>query len=118
MQKYEGCFILEVPLESAQENFKKIDKILKTHGAIVTETREIGQKTFAYPINKKTEGVYFFILMEAPPSFVQDSREDLQLEKPLLRYLIDIPKELRLRKRKLRKKKGATPVKASVESKS
>jgi small subunit ribosomal protein S6 len=88
--KYEITFI--VPEEVTQE---PVSKILGSAGAKVVNVKEIGVKSFAYPIAKLNQGRYFCLKFEIEPELLVKLEKSLKTEKNVLRHLV--VRELRVR---------------------
>ena len=67
MTKYEIMFIVQPNLE--EEAWKKVvkslEKSLTSNNAVITLSKELGQKEFAYEIKKYKSGYYFLYNIEA-----------------------------------------------------
>lgn len=67
MRNYEIMFIVKATL--GEDEIKKVAKsfenILTTNGATITNSKEMGQKEFAYEIKKMKSGYYFLLEIEA-----------------------------------------------------
>lgn len=67
MTKYEIMFIVQPNLE--EETLKKVvkslEKTLTSNNAVITLSKELGQKEFAYEIKKYKSGYYFLYNIEA-----------------------------------------------------
>ena len=67
MTKYEIMFIVQPNLE--EEDLKKVvkslEKTLTSNNAVITLSKELGQKEFAYEIKKYKSGYYFLYNIEA-----------------------------------------------------
>lgn len=61
MRKYEIMFIVRPDLEenSVKEVVKKLEKVLTDNKAVITLSKELGQKEFAYEIKGFKSGFYF-----------------------------------------------------------
>ena len=67
MRKYEIMFIVKPDLEekAAKETVKKLEKTLTDNKAVITLSKELGQKEFAYEIKKMKSGFYYLYNIEA-----------------------------------------------------
>ncbi|MBQ9854145.1 MAG: 30S ribosomal protein S6 [Bacilli bacterium] len=61
MRKYEIMFIVRPDLEenAVKETVKKLEKVLTDNKAVITLSKELGQKEFAYEIKGFKSGFYF-----------------------------------------------------------
>lgn len=90
MRKYELVVILtsEIKAEEQEETISRIKKIISNVKGGLISTNDWGKKEFAYPINKKTSGVYFLFEYQAEPQTVLLVKQKLQLEEKVVRYLL------------------------------
>ena len=67
MRKYEIMFIVRPTLseDEIKKVVKNFENVITTNGAKVVETKELGQKEFAYEIKKLKSGYYFLFEVEA-----------------------------------------------------
>ena len=66
MRKYEIMFIVRPDLEEkdVKETVKKLEKTLTDNKAIITLSKELGQKEFAYEIKGFKSGFYYLYNVE------------------------------------------------------
>ena len=57
-------------------------------GGIIDKVDPWGKRKLAYPIRKQTEGQYFFLKAQMPPSFIADLERNLRFVEPVMRFLI------------------------------
>lgn len=67
MRNYEIMFIVRPTLseDEIKKVVKNFENVITTNGAKVVETKELGQKEFAYEIKKLKSGYYFLFEVEA-----------------------------------------------------
>ena len=67
MRNYEIMFIVRPDVEEAtvKNTVKALEKVLTDRKAKITLSKELGQKEFAYEINKFKSGFYFLYNIEA-----------------------------------------------------
>ena len=67
MRNYEIMFIVRPDVEEAvvKNTVKLLEKVLTDRKAKITLSKELGQKEFAYEINKFKSGFYFLYNIEA-----------------------------------------------------
>ena len=67
MRKYEIMFIVRptVSEDELKNVVKNFSDILTNNGATITDTKEMGQREFAYEIKKFKSGYYFVFEVEA-----------------------------------------------------
>ena len=90
LNKYETIVILDerrnedggkVFIESFQEFIKELE-------GITLETEEMGLRQLAHPINKKSSGYYWDVIIELPPNKVLEVKEKFRLDQSVLRLEI------------------------------
>jgi small subunit ribosomal protein S6 len=86
---YETTFIINSYLEDAQIDaiISKVEDILTRNSVQINVFDKIGRKRLAYPIKKKNNGYYCYIVFEAIPDFIAKLERVYQLEEGILRYL-------------------------------
>jgi small subunit ribosomal protein S6 len=67
---------------------EKVDGLLKEISAKVISVDDWGIKRFAYPVEKETEGYYYFVKFSAVPLSVQNIKKPLTLDAGMLRYML------------------------------
>lgn len=67
MTKYEIMFIVQPNLEeeALKKVVKSLEKTLTSNNAVITLSKELGQKELAYEIKKYKSGYYFLYNIEA-----------------------------------------------------
>ena len=90
MKNYEVNFIVS-PVLSSDEISKAAQKYeahLKENGASIVHVAEMGLRQLAYPINRKSSGVYYCIEFETPNAAFLDNMELLmKRDDAILRFL-------------------------------
>jgi small subunit ribosomal protein S6 len=90
MNQYELLFI--IPAKHTEEEIggliEKVNGIVKTAGAEIKETHQLGRRRLAYPINDVRNGVYVLSYFEAAPDLIDKINQTLRLSTELLRHLI------------------------------
>lgn len=94
-RKYELTVIFSPQLSSsdltkAQKTIK--DLVAKVDGKIV-KSEDWGTRKLAYEVNKQTEGVYRFFIVELPPDALSKLDREFKLLTEILRYLFVIFEE-------------------------
>lgn len=86
---YETTFIVNAALED-----QTIDSIVtntvdfvKNNGGTITTLDKWGRRRLAYPIQKKHNGYYVYLLFESPASMLPQLERFFQLEENIIRYL-------------------------------
>jgi small subunit ribosomal protein S6 len=86
---YETTFIINSYLEDTQIEsiISKVQDTLAKNSIQINVFDKIGRKRLAYPIKKKNNGYYCYIVFEATPDFITKLERVYQLEEGILRYL-------------------------------
>jgi small subunit ribosomal protein S6 len=92
MNNYE-LMVIFTPVLSDEE-FKtaqaKFAAIVKDNGGEVTHTNPWGLKSLAYPINKKTTGLYWVMEYTAPTSFNEKLKTQLLRDETVMRHMYTV----------------------------
>ncbi len=86
---YETTFIINSYLEDPQIEaiINSVEETIKKNGGIIKVFDKIGRKRLAYPIKKKNNGYYCYIVFESTPDFISKLERFYKLEEGILRYL-------------------------------
>jgi small subunit ribosomal protein S6 len=86
---YETTFIINSYLEDPQIEaiISKVEETITKNGGMIKVFDKIGRKRLAYPIKKKNNGYYCFVLFESAPELITKLERYYQLEENVLRYL-------------------------------
>lgn len=93
MRQYEIMIILDPEVDDRQVQ-ALIDNHLKPvtkAGATVTNIDIMGRRRFAYDINKKSEGTYVVVNLEAEPAVVKEFDRRLGIDEKVLRAKVFRP---------------------------
>ena len=89
MNNYE-LMVIFTPVLS-DEDFKasqaKYTDFIKSHGGEVVHTNPWGLKSLAYPIQKKTTGLYWVLEYKAPSTFNEQLKIQLLRDENVLRHM-------------------------------
>ena len=90
MNKYEMMFIVKSQGEEkdVKSVVSSIEKVLKDNNAKVTESKELGLKKLAYPINKEINGYYYLINFDATKDVIAEINRKIRINENVLRHLI------------------------------
>ena len=92
MNNYE-LMVIFTPVLS-EEDFKAAQKryeaLVKDNGGEVTNTNPWGLKSLAYPIAKKTTGLYWVMEYTAPTSFNEKLKIQLLRDESQMRYMFTV----------------------------
>jgi small subunit ribosomal protein S6 len=95
MKKYEIMYILKADLdEAARKNeISKLQGILESQKAKVTDVKEWGVKDFAYPMNKQTKGYYVVLKVSADAEGLREWDRLAKLNNNVIRHLITVDQD-------------------------
>ncbi len=91
MKNYEIMFIVRPDVEETvvKNTVKALEKVLTDHKAKITLSKELGQKEFAYEINKFKSGYYFLYNIEAKDdAAVKEFDRVSRIDENIVRHLI------------------------------
>jgi small subunit ribosomal protein S6 len=90
MNNYE-LMVIFTPVLS-DEDFKasqaKYTEFIKSHGGEVVHTNPWGLKSLAYPIRKKTTGIYWVLEYNAPSDFNEKLKIQILRDEQIMRHMI------------------------------
>ena len=86
---YESVVILNAALEDEQveSTLTRIQEVLKTNGAEISEIEKWGRKRLAYPIQKSKSGYYAIFRFEAATETIAELERIYRLDETIVRYL-------------------------------
>ncbi len=89
MNQYETVFILTPVLSDQQmkETVEKFKGILAAQGAEIINEESWGLKKMAYPIQKKSPGLYQLVEFKAEPTVVDKLETSFRRDERVLRFL-------------------------------
>ena len=89
MMKYELALVLSAKIEDEERAamVEKVQAMITTAGATITNVEEWGKKKLAYEIQKMKEGYYYFIQFEGETTVPAELEERLRIEETVLRFL-------------------------------
>lgn len=91
MRKYEIMFIVKPDLEekTVKETVKKLEKALTDKKAVITLSKELGQKEFAYEIKGFKSGFYYLYNIESnSDAAVKEFDRIASIDEFVIRHLI------------------------------
>ena len=91
MRKYEIMFIVKPDLEekAVKETVKKIKKTLTDNKAVITLSKELGRKAFAYEIKGFKSGFYYLYNIDAnTDAAVKEFDRIASIDENVVRHLI------------------------------
>ena len=89
MMKYELALVLSAKIEDEERAamVEKVQAMITTAGAAITNVDEWGKRKLAYEIQKMKEGYYYFIQFEGETTVPAELEERLRIEETVLRFL-------------------------------
>ena len=90
MRRYEMMIILDSSLEerTVQPSLDQFLKVVTTAGGTVDKVDVWGRRRLAYEIDKKAEGIYTVVDLNAEPDAVKELDRQLNLNEAVLRTKI------------------------------
>lgn len=91
MRKYEIMFIVRPDLEESavKETVKKLEKVLTDNSAVITLSKELGQKEFAYEIKGFKSGFYYLYNIESnDDKAIKEFDRVSSIDESVVRHLI------------------------------
>ncbi len=90
MNDYELMVIFTPVLSDKEfkEGQKKIQSIIKENGGKIVHTNPWGLRSLAYPIQKKTTGLYWVLEYQAPSDLNEKLKVQLNRDDTLLRFMV------------------------------
>ena len=91
MRKYEIMFIVRPDLEenTVKETVKKLEKVLADNKAVITLSKELGQKEFAYEIKGFKSGFYYLYNIESnSDAAIKEFDRISTIDESVVRHLI------------------------------
>ena len=105
---YEVVFIVDTET-SEDETTRLIEgfqKIVTDLGGTITKTEQMGRRTLAYKIGRKTEGNYFLFEIEGSGREIAELERRMRVSDQVLRYLTVRVDEERQRAEKLKERRA------------
>ncbi|MFK7848142.1 MAG: 30S ribosomal protein S6 [Rhodothermales bacterium] len=86
---YEFTYIINAVLgdEQIKAVVERINKLVTENDGEITEVDEWGSRRLSYPINKKRNGYYVNMYMQAPGDLVVRLERALEIDDDVLRYM-------------------------------
>lgn len=91
MNRYEIMFIVrpDVDEETRNSTVKSLENALTSNKAVITLSKELGQKEFAYEIKKFKSGFYYLYNVETPDdSAVNEFSRVSRINENVVRHLV------------------------------
>lgn len=89
MTQYEVTFIVDPVLsgEESKSAAKTYQDMLTGKGGNIVHVDNVGLRSLAYPINKRTTGVYYCVEFQAPGTVVDELELALRRDERIMRFL-------------------------------
>ncbi|MBN1583342.1 MAG: 30S ribosomal protein S6 [Anaerolineae bacterium] len=93
MNSYEVALIVrpEVEEDAQKELIERLSQILSAEGGQVENVESWGRRRLAYPINKVTEGYYYFIQGRFSTTVLPEIDRTIKLSEGVLRHMVIRP---------------------------
>ena len=90
MNKYEMSVVFKPGMEEEahKAEFDKVLALIERFGGTVEKVDEWGKRRLAYEIQKLTEGIYYFLTVEAPAEAPREIEDRLRIMESVIRYLV------------------------------
>lgn len=90
MTKYEVMFIVKSTLDenTVKATAESLSNIITEMNGKVEQTKEMGQRTLAYPINKEVNGFYYVLTVEASNEAIAELDRKARLNENIIRHQI------------------------------
>ena len=90
MNKYEIMFIVKTDIDekTQKDTVKAFEKVLTDMKSKVINTKDMGQKKLAYPINKQVRGNYYVFNVEATVAAVNEFDRKAKIDENILRHIV------------------------------
>ena len=89
MMKYELALVLSAKIEDEERAamVEKVQAMITTAGAAITNVDEWGKKQLAYEIQKMKEGYYYFIHFESDAETPSEIEQRIRIMDNVIRFL-------------------------------
>jgi small subunit ribosomal protein S6 len=89
MNQYETTFIVTPVLsdEDVKKTVQQYTDFLKSNGAEIVEEAHWGLRQMAYPIKKKTTGIYHHVEYKGAPDLIEKLELSLRRDESIMRFL-------------------------------
>ena len=104
---YEVMYIVdpETPVDRIGKLNEAVGKLIEKQGGTVVRMDDIGPRTLAYPINKKTEGHYVLFEIDGSGHEIMELERRMRVNDMIMRYITVRVDEDRKRADKMRAKR-------------
>lgn len=104
---YEVMYIVdpETPVDKIGKLNEAVGQLIEKQGGTVVRMDDIGQRTLAYPINKKSEGHYVLFEIEGTGQEIMELERRMRVNDMIMRYITVRVDEDRKKADKMRAKR-------------
>ena len=90
MTKYEVMFIVKTTLDenTVKATAESLKSVITEMNGKVENTKEMGQRPLAYPINKEVNGFYYVLTVEASNEAIAELDRKARLNENIIRHQI------------------------------
>jgi len=90
MENYEIMFIVKTTLEESvvKGEIESLKNIITDMKGKITNTKDMGQRELAYPINKEISGFYYVLTVEASHDAIKEFDRKARLNENIIRHQI------------------------------
>ena len=90
MNKYEIMFIVRADIDekTQKDTVSSFEKVLKNMKAKIVNSKDMGQKKLAYPINNQVRGNYYVLNVEATAAAVKEFDRKAKIDENILRHIV------------------------------
>lgn len=104
---YEVMYIVdpETPVDKIEKLNEAVGKLIEKEGGVVVRLDDIGQRTLAYPIKKRTEGHYVLFEITGTGQEIMELERRMRVNDMIMRYITVRVDEDRKKADKMRAKR-------------
>ena len=90
MNKYEIMFIVKTDTDekTVKDTVKTFEKVLTDMKSKIINSKDMGQKKLAYPINNQVRGNYFVLNVEATVAAINEFDRKAKIDENILRHIV------------------------------
>lgn len=90
MRKYEIMFIVRTDIDekTIKDTVKTFEKVLTDMKSKIVNSKDMGQKKLAYPINNQVRGNYYVLNVEATSAAIKEFDRKAKIDENILRHIV------------------------------
>ena len=90
MNKYEIMFIVRADIDekTQKDTVSAFEKVLTNMKSKIVNTKDMGQRKLAYPINNQVRGNYYVFHVEASAAAVKEFDRKAKIDENILRHIV------------------------------